>query len=225
MSTVKKTIKELPRIERPREKLIKYGSLKLTNSELLAIILGSGTQGKNVIALSTKILKRFGAQKLPSLKFNQLQKCLGLGPAKACGIIACFELGRRLLKSKKIQIYLEAKDVWHELKDIRNLKKEYFVVFYLDNQRQEIKREIISMGTITAGLVHPREIFEPAVRNLAAQIIIAHNHPYGDIQPSTDDLLITKRLVSAGKILGIEVVDHVVVTKTKFFSLKEKGLL
>jgi len=218
-------IKDLPKVERPREKLIRYGPEKLSNSELLAIILGSGTKERNVIELANKILKKFSADELPNLTFNDLKNYPGLGPAKACEIIACFELGKRLLKGKRTKIYLTPKDVWDELKDLHNHKKEHFVIFYLDARNQEIKREIISVGSLNANLVHPREVFEPAVRNLAAQIILAHNHPSGDPEPSEDDLEITKRLVESGKILGIEIIDHIIVAKNGFISFKEKRLI
>jgi DNA repair protein RadC len=218
-------IKDLPKVERPREKLIRYGPEKLSNSELLAIILGSGTKERNVIELANKILKKFSADELPNLTFNDLKNYPGLGPAKACEIIACFELGKRLLKGKRTKIYLTPKDVWDELKDLHNHKKEHFVIFYLDTRNQEIKREIISVGSLNANLVHPREVFEPAVRNLAAQIILAHNHPSGDPEPSEDDLEITKRLVESGKILGIEIIDHIIVAKNGFISFKERRLI
>jgi len=222
---VKKTIKDLPKVERPRERLMQYGPEKLSNSELLAILLRSGRKGENVIELANKILKRFSKDALPNLTFNDLKDYPGLGPAKACEIVACFELGKRLLKDKKSEIYLKPKEIWEELKDLRDHKKEHFVIFYLDSRNQEIKREIISVGSLNANLVHPREVFEPAVRNLAAQIILAHNHPSGDPEPSEDDLEITKRLAEAGKILGIEVVDHIIITKTGFISFKEKKLI
>lgn len=218
-------IKDLPKVERPREKLIRYGPEKLSNSELLAIILGSGTKERNVIELANKILKKFSADELPNLTFNDLKNYPGLGPAKACEIIACFELGKRLLKGKRTKIYLTPKDVWDELKDLHNNKKEHFVIFYLDARNQEIKREIISVGSLNANLVHPREVFEPAVRNLAAQIILAHNNPSGDPEPSEDDLEITKRLVESGKILGIEIIDHIIVAKNGFISFKERRLI
>ena len=222
---VKKTIKDLPKVERPREKLMRYGPEKLSNSELLAILLRLGKKGENVVELASKILKRFKADKLPYLTFDELKDYPGLGPAKACEIVACFELGKRLLKGKKARIYLKPKEVWEELKDIRDNKKEHFVIFYLDSRNQEIKREIISIGSLNANLVHPREVFEPAVRNLAAQIILAHNHPSGDPEPSEDDITITKRLVEAGKIMGIEVIDHIIVVKNGFLSFKERDLL
>jgi len=221
----KKTIKDLPKVERPREKLMQYGPEKLSNSELLAILLRSGKKGENVIELANKILKKFSKDELPNLTFNDLKDYSGLGPAKACEIVACFELGKRLLKDKKAEIYLKPKEIWEELKDLRDHKKEHFVIFYLDSRNQEIKREIISVGSLNANLVHPREVFEPAVRHLAAQIILAHNHPSGDPEPSEDDLEITKRLTESGKILGIEVVDHIIVAKDGFLSFKEKNLI
>ncbi len=216
---------EVPSIDRPREKLEKYGVSKLSDSELLAILLRTGGKGINVVELANKILKKFGGKGLPTADLAELKKTFGLGTAKACEIVACFELGRRLLNGKKAALLLTPQDVWQELKDIRDLKKEHFVVFYLDTRNQEIKREIISFGTLNANLVHPREVFEPAIKHSAAQIIVAHNHPSGDPEPSDEDIEITKRLVEAGKILGIELLDHVIVSKLSFGSLKERGLL
>lgn len=221
----KKTIKDLPKVERPREKLMQYGPEKLSNSELLAILLRIGRPGQNVVEIAKQILRQCGAQNLPNLTLKELTNLSGIGPVKACEIIASFELGKRLLQGKKAEIYLTPRDVWDELRDLRNHKKEHFVIFYLDSRNQEIKREIISVGSLNANLVHPREVFEPAVKNLAAQIILAHNHPSGDPEPSEDDLEITKRLVESGKILGIEVVDHIIITKTGFISFKEKNLI
>ncbi len=221
----KNKIHDIPKSLRPREKLIKEGPDKLSNSELLAVILRTGKKGENVIELANKILKKFGAENLPDLTYEDLKNFKGLGPAKACQIVACFELGRRLLKDKKVKIYLNPEDIWKELKDVRDNKKEHFVVFYLNTRKQEIKREIISVGTLTASLVHPREVFEPAIRNFAASVIIAHNHPSGNPEPSREDIEITNRLIEAGRILGIEVEDHVIVTKNEYFSFKEKGLI
>lgn len=219
------TVRDLPRVERPREKLIQYGPSRLSNTELFAIILRSGKKGENVIELSGRVLKKFGSENLPAVSYQELKDISGLGPAKACEIIACFELGKRLLKGKPSGFYLGPEDVWKELKDIRDNKKEHFVVFYLDSRNQEIKREIISVGSLNASLVHPREVFEPAIKHLAAQIILAHNHPSGDTEPSEDDLTVNKRLVEAGKILGIEVIDHIIVTQSRYFSFKERNLL
>lgn len=218
-------IKDLPRVDRPREKLEKYGPERLSNSELLAILLRTGSRGVNVVELSNKILKRFSSDGLTKATAKELKNTFGLGSAKVCEIVACFELGRRLLQNKQVSLILSPKDVWKELKDVRDNKKEHFVIFFLDTRNQEIKREIISVGSLNANLVHPREVFEPAIRYLAAQIIVAHNHPSGDPEPSEEDLEITKKLVESGKILGVEIIDHVIVTKDKFLSITQKGIL
>ena len=218
-------IKDLPKVERPREKLEKYGPEKLSNSELFAILLRTGSRGLNVLDLSQKILKTLGAESLPKAAVSDLKKLHGLGTSKACEIVACFELGRRLLNNKKSALLLSPADIWQELKDIRNHKKEHFVVFFLDARNQEIKREVVSVGTLNSNLVHPREVFEPAIAHSAAQVIVAHNHPSGNPEPSHEDRLITTRLADAGKILGIQIVDHVVVTRERFSSFKECGYL
>lgn len=217
-------IKDLPKVDRPREKLIKYGPEKLSNSELLAILLGTGIKGINVVELSNRILKKFTGNSLAKANIKDLKDTLGLGEAKACEIVACFELGKRLLKEKKTELILSPEDVWEQLKDIRDHKKEHFVIFYLDTRNQEITREVISVGSLNANLVHPREVFEPAVKNLAAQIIIAHNHPSGNTEPSEEDLEITKKLVESGDILGIGIVDHIIVAKDCYLSMKAEGL-
>lgn len=214
-------IKNMHACERPRERLAHYGPDKLSEAELLAILLRTGVEGMNVIELSRKILKQFPKEKLLNATVEDLKKVFGLGEAKACEIVACLELGRRLLKDKKCELLLSPQDVWESLKEIRGHTKEHFIVFYLDTRNQTIEQEIISVGTLNASLVHPREVFEPAVKHLAAQIIVAHNHPSGNPEPSGDDLALTKRLVEAGKIMGIEVLDHVVVTRAGFKSLKD----
>jgi DNA repair protein RadC len=213
-------IKDLPKIDLPRERLEKYGVKKLDDFELLAILLGSGIEGLNVIQLSKKILnvvRKIGVKKIT---LADLLKVKGLGKAKASQFLAVIELGDRLNKKSSA---LSAKDVWNICADIRESKKEQVVVLYLDSHNTMIERQIISVGTLTASLIHPREVFEPAIRLSASAIIFAHNHPSGDPEPSEEDLAITKRLVDAGKILGIEIIDHVIVAKEKFVSLKEKG--
>lgn len=218
-------IKDIAKVDRPREKLEKYGPEHLSNSELLAILLRTGGEDMNVVELANGILRTFSGDGLAVATYNELMNVHGLGPAKACEIVACFELGRRLLQNKQSALLLSPKDVWEELKDLRDHKKEHFVIFFLDSRNQEIKREIISVGSLTASLVHPREVFEPAIRHLAAQVIVAHNHPAGTIEPSHEDKNLTKRLFEAGKLLGIEMVDHVIVTREGFLSFKEQGLL
>ena len=221
------TIRDLPRIERPREKLLKYGAGRLSEAELLAILLGTGRKGESVLLVARKLLKAAPFEKLPCLTPDEFCQISGIGPAKACELLASIELGKRLFQNKKVIIsqLLKPQDVFDSLKDISLSKKEHFLVFFLDSCNQQIHREIISVGTINASLVHPREVFEPAIKHLAVQVILAHNHPSGDLEPSEEDLTVNKRLVEAGKLLGIEVLDHIIVTKDSFSSFKEKGLL
>lgn len=221
----KQTVKSLPRVDRPREKLIAYGPGKLSNAELMAILLGTGRKGENVIALSEKILRQFGGQDITTIDVKTFSKLLGLGPAKSCTLVAAFELGKRLIGQKQTKIHLGPEDIWKSLYDIRDNKKEYFVAFFLDSRSQEIKREVISVGSLNNSIVHPREVFEPAVMHTAAHIILAHNHPSGDPTPSDIDIIVTKRLVEAGDILGIDVLDHIIVTKQSYVSLKQRGLM
>ena len=220
------TIRDLPRIERPREKLLKYGPSRLSTIELVAILLGTGRRGESVLLVAKKLLKIIPFEKFSSLTPHEFRNVSGIGPSKTCVLLASIELGKRLFQAKKVAIsqLLQPQDVFNSLKDICQSKKEHFVVFFLDSRNQEIHREIISVGTINASLVHPREVFEPAVRYLSVQIILAHNHPSGTLEPSEDDLTVHKRLVEAGKLLGIEVLDHIIVTKDSFISFKEKGL-
>jgi len=217
-------IKDLAKIDRPREKLEKYGTDKLTNPELLAVLLGSGIKGLNVYELAKRIVKlieKIGANKIT---LENLLEERGLGKAKALQVIAALEFGKRLSGEQKPEI-LTPEDVWKLCADIRNSKKEHFVAFYLDTQSKLIERQIISIGTLNASLVHPREVFEPAVALHAASLIVAHNHPSGDLEPSDDDTAVTKRLAESGKILGIELIDHIIVTSAGFTSLKEKNFI
>ena len=218
-------LKDIPTIERPREKLEKYGPEKLSDSELLAILLRTGAHGVNAVELAGRIVRRLGARGMADARVPELKDVFGLGSAKACEIVACFELGRRVLRDKKTRVYLTPEDVWQELKDIRDHKKEHFVVFFLDARNQELKRITVSVGTLTANLVHPREVFEAAIAVSAASIIVAHNHPSGITEPSSEDIVITRRLSHAGQILGIELADHVIVAKAGCMSMRACGLL
>lgn len=218
-------LKSLSKVDLPREKLQKYGVNKLADYELLALLLGSGIKDINVLQLSKKILQIILKTGIEKISLEDLLKIKGLGQAKASQIIAVLELGRRLLKDKKTSILLSPKDVWERMEDIRCSKKEHFVVFYLDSRNQEIQREIISVGTLNASLIHPREVFEPAIKYYTSQIIISHNHPSGLAEPSEEDIAISKRLTEAGKILGIDIVDHIIVSKCEYKSMKELFLI
>lgn len=218
-------IKDLPVVDWPQEKLLRYGPDKLNNYELLAIILGSGSKNNNALELAKKILKQLPEAELIAATTGMLIRFPGIGKTKAVRFIAALELGKRLLYHKQSVLILSPKDVWNELVNIRKEKKEYFVIFYLDVRNQIIKKEIVSIGTLNASLVHPREVFESAIKHSAAQILISHNHPSGDQNPSEEDIVLTKRLEKAGEILGIEIIDHVIITTEKFYSLKEHNLL
>jgi DNA repair protein RadC len=218
-------IRDLPKVDRPREKLEKYGVGKLLDKELMAIVLRAGIKGCNVIELSKKVLEIIRKIGVNEITIKDLLEIRGLGKSKAGQIISSLELGRRLLKDKKAELIMSPKDVWDKMEDLKGSKKEHFVVFYLDTRNQIIKRETISIGTLNASLIHPREVFEPAILHSTAQIIIAHNHPSGITDPSEIDKEVTKRLVEAGKLLGIEVLDHIIVTKMAYTSLKAKLII
>jgi len=214
-------MKDVPKVERPREKMEKYGPEKLKDEEILAILLRTGLKGMNVVTLSKKILQTFRENGIGEATVAELKTIKGLGAAKACEIVACFELGKRLLKDKRTAVLLTPKDVWERMEDIRGSKKEHFVVFFLDSRSQEIRRETVSIGTLDESLVHPREVFESAIRHNASGIIVAHNHPSGDPTPSRADLAVTRRLRDAGDLLGIPLLQHVIVTARDFSSIDE----
>ena len=220
-------IKDLPKSDRPREKLIAKGAENLKDPELLAILLRTGKVGKNVIEIASQILGKYSKKRLLQMTYEDLSKISGIDSAKATTLLAAFELSKRALEvsDTNLPTIVTPKDVVAQLTDLRHNKKEHFVALYLNARNQLVHKETISMGTLNANLVHPREVFEPAVRYLAAQVVIAHNHPSGDPKPSDADLEITKRLAEAGKMMGIEVVDHIIVTKNSFLSFKEEHLI
>lgn len=217
-------IKNIYKGDRPREKLLKFGAPRLKDSELLAIILGSGTKDKNIIEISANILNRHSVKYLTELSFEDLLKSKGVGVVNATKILAVLELAQRLKNKEEVIIY-SPKEITSELKNIKNIKKEYFYLFCLDSRNKVIKKELVSVGTLNSSLVHPREVFEPAIRNLSAQIVIAHNHPSGDTNPSEEDLNITTKLVKVGELLGINILDHIIISKETYFSFKEHNLL
>lgn len=204
-------MKDIPKVDMPREKLEKYGPEKLTDGELLALLLGSGIKGLNVLQLARKILKLIEKVGVEKVTLPMLLQEKGLGHAKASQIVAVLALGKRLHEKIKPEI-LTPQDVWKLCADFRESKREHFVAFYLDTQGRVIERQIISIGTLDTSLVHPREVFEPAVSLRAASVIVAHNHPSENLASSEEDRDITHRLREAGKILDIRLIDHVVVT-------------
>lgn len=215
-------IKDLPKHEMPREKLIERGEENLKNSELLAILLRTGVEGKNVIEVASGILKKYSMKKLLSLDFKTLSQIKGIGQGKACSLLAAFELTKRALEveDNNLPTINSAKDAMAHLQELRTAKKEHFVVLYLNARNQLIHKETISIGTLDANLVHPREVFKPAIEYLAASIIVAHNHPSGGCEPSEADVELTERLIEAGRIMGIRLVNSLIVTYNEFNNIK-----
>ncbi len=222
------TIHDLPKEERPRERLVKFGEQALSAQELLQLILGRGIAGESVAVTAQKLLSQFGSlQKLAEANIEELSLIKGIGLAKATQLKAVFEIGHRLSNqtpSYKSKELTDPKKVYQLIKSkLKNYHKEHFYVIALNSRNHSVAE--VSIGSLNASIVHPREVFAEAIKNKAASVIFVHNHPSGDPEPSEDDLLLTKRLVKAGKILGIEVIDHIIVTKNDFFSFKEKKLI
>ncbi|MBS1551237.1 MAG: DNA repair protein RadC [Bacteroidetes bacterium] len=233
------TVRDLPKSERPRERLIEHGADKLSSPEILSLILNTGSRGEPVMMLSQKLIMHFGSLKgIMQASFEDLRNVKGLGEAKASKLMACFEIAKRASKEEREDLELaeEEKKKFRPVtspdgiyrivsEKITNFSKEHFYVISLDIRNNFIGIDEISVGTLTASLVHPRETFESAIRRHAASIIIAHNHPSCETDPSEDDLKITKRLVEAGKIMGIEVLDHIIFTTRSYLSFKDKNLI
>jgi len=220
-------IRDLPKVDRPRERLQRKGPGALSNSELLAIMLGSGMPGKNVLEVAEHLLRKFGSKRLFEVSFDELCQVPGIGEVKAMQLIAAFELSKRVLlgQQENTTIVETPEDVYKLSKRIHRLKKEHFLAYLLDARNALIAEETISVGTLTMAVVHPREVFEPAIRHSAAGIVLVHNHPSGDPTPGDEDRRLTERLVQAGKLMGIEILDHVIVTRNGYTSLRELGWL
>ena len=216
-------IKDIPKVDRPREKFLKKGPDSLSKSELLAILLGSGIKGKNVKELAGQILRKFGAKFL-DLTVNDLLEIKGIGPAKALQIIAALELVKRFYLDSvpKENVIASAQNVISLSSDLVDKKKEYLVCFYLNARNVLLKKEIISIGILDKSLVHPREIFGLAVELRAAGVVLVHNHPSGNPAPSENDKEIVNRIIEAGKIMGINVVDFIIIAEQGEFSFFEK---
>jgi DNA repair protein RadC len=216
-------LRDLPAEEKPREKLIKFGTAALSMSELLIVVFGTGTKKEDVRLMSQRLLKEYGESAIINQKDpRKIHEALGIPLVKACQIVACFELGRRFFKNadgKKPLTIRTARQVFEYLKDMRELSKEHLRGLYLNSHYQLIHDEMISVGSLTANIIHPREVFRPALEYSASAVILAHNHPSGVPTPSEADVAITRQIVEAGKILGISLLDHVVVTKNKFESV------
>jgi len=226
------TLNDIPPDERPRERLVKYGVESLSLQELLSLIFGRGVKGESVVSISQKLISSFGSlDQLSEASVEELKTIKGLGLAKACQLKACFEISKRLIKEEssnkhKSVIIKSPKDIFPLFKEkVINFHKEYFMVASLDNRNKVINIDIVSIGTLNSSLIHPRETFEVAIKNHAGTIIICHNHPSGELKPSEDDLVITQTLIKAGKLIGIEITDHLIITKDGLFSFKKEKII
>ncbi|HOS59182.1 MAG TPA: DNA repair protein RadC [Syntrophorhabdaceae bacterium] len=240
------TVRDMPKAERPRERLNRLGAEALSAQELLALIIGRGVSGRSVMTISQELMTEFGSiRAISEATIEQLSKIKGVGLAKAAQLKACFELGKRQ------ELATESGYENYDIKNpqavvdairacIKDMKKEHFMLMMLNTRNKIIRIENISVGTLNASLVHPREVFNKAIAHAASSVVIAHNHPSGDPEPSEEDLKITKRLIDAGRIIGIKVLDHIIIgkhgiksavtepgktEKQTYCSLKEKGLI
>jgi DNA repair protein RadC len=223
------TLHDLPKIERPRERLVAHGARNLSSVEILALILGRGVQGEPVVKLAERLLSTYGSLSgIATASLEDLQQIRGVGLAKACQLQACAEMASRMKMDNVVH------DAPRKISDpqavfqlaishITDFHKEHYVLVSLDVRSKFLGIDTISIGILDAALVHPRETFAAAMRRHAAKVIVCHNHPSGDVNPSDDDLMVTKRLVTAGKIMGIAVIDHVIVSKDAFYSLQVEG--
>ncbi|HHZ03131.1 MAG TPA: DNA repair protein RadC [Tissierellia bacterium] len=229
MDNTNYTIKSIPKEDRPQEKLLKYGASTLSNSELIAIILRTGTKEENVIMLSQRILKEDekGLRNIAEGTLEKFKSYKGINDVKAAKLMAVAELSKRMstLKIEKVKISSPGDAAAIMMEEMRYYQKEHFKIILLDTKNNIKKISEISVGSLNSSIVHPREVFHQAVANLASSIILVHNHPSGECEPSHEDIVLTNRLDECGKILGIKVLDHIIIGDGVFFSFKEEGLL
>jgi len=225
----KTRITDWPENERPREKLLDLGPEYLSDSELLAIMIRTGSRQQTAVDLSKTLLKQFGdIHQLATVDFRKFSQLKGIGMTKAVTLATCFEMARRIAalpNTQKTKI-TSPEIVFKKYGSLlSHLKKEIFMVLLLNSANILMKDYKISEGTLNASLVHPREVFQPAILDLAASILLLHNHPSGEVQPSQEDKNITQRLVQSGKLLDIPVLDHIIIGESAYFSFKEEGIL
>jgi DNA repair protein RadC len=223
------TIKEMPSAQRPRERLLKEGPGALSDIELLAIVLRTGTSEMSALDLAAMLLSKYdNLRNLLQVSVEELNSVKGIGTAKAAQLRAALEIGRRVAVSvagDRVSIKSPEDASALVMEEMRHLDREHFLALLLNVKNQVIAKELISIGTLNTSSVHPRELFKPAIRRSAASIILVHNHPSGDPEPSREDYEVTERLVEAGQLLGIDVLDHIIIGDNKFTSFKAKGLI
>ena len=218
-----KTIKDMPEHSRPREKLREKGASALTDKELVAAILGRGIEGVDIVTMSSNVARLIRKHK-ENLSVEHLTSVPGMGLAKAAQILSAFELARRYLLKDTVKIK-SAKDILPLVADIVNKQQEYFVCISLNGANEVIEKRIVTIGLVNSSQIHPREVFADVIADRAAAVIFAHNHPSGDPKPSETDAKTHRQLTEAGKILGLRILDHIIVTKKEFFSFQEAVLI
>lgn len=218
-----KKLKQMAPFDRPREKMLKKGPSALSNLELVAVLLGSGIKDRDVFKVAGEIT-HLAENDFKKLSIDRLRHISGIGTARACQIVAAIEFSRRFLMKNGIKIY-DYQDAIKLVAEVRDKKQEYFLTLTLDGAHHLIQKRTVFIGTLNQSLVHPREIFADAISDRAAGIILIHNHPDGSCEPSLEDIQLTRRLVEASKILGIELLDHIIVTKNHDFSFKVHGMI
>lgn len=227
-----KSIKSWPEDERPRERLLKFGADELSTAQLMAIILRTGSREKSALELARELLTQFnGVKEIEAASLAEFSKIKGIGSVKLAQLKAAFELGRRLMSSEAHAgsgrpSFRKSKDVFDYYRPkFYGLKKERFLCVMLDTKNRIFRETIVSEGTLTSSLVHPREVFRSAIKEASASVLFLHNHPSGDTTPSREDITITERLVQTGKIVGIEVLDHIIISDSGYLSLFENGYI
>ena len=219
-------IKDLPEQNRPRERFLKHGAEVLSDAELFAILLRTGNKQENVIDMSNRLINEYGLDKLFECSLKELQEIKGIGPSKAMQILTIAELQKRINQSKKpVKKISCAEDVFNLMHEkLKDKKEEHFYVLMLDTKNNLIGEQLISKGILDSSIVHPREVFRPAIKNSASKIILVHNHPSGDPTPSQEDLDITEKIMGVGEELGIKVLDHIILGGEEFWGWKEKNI-
>jgi len=220
-----KKMKDLPLLDRPREKIARKGAAALKDEELIEAIIGRGTKNRDVRTIAREICGLVGEQKLP-IRYEELASLDGVGPTKASQILACFELGRRYYAAPDSQAKVtKPDDILRLLPDLASKRQEHFICITLNGAGEVLGNRVITVGLLNHSLVHPREVFADAITDRAASVICVHNHPSGSLEPSSQDIAITQQLKEAGALVGIPLIDHIIVSRTGHLSLRERGLL
>ena len=210
----------------PREKLCRFGARGMSHVELLAVLLGSGTRGSNVLDVAGSIVSRYGVGKLAGMSLKEWVGNRGVGRVKATRLLAAFELGRRLLAPPADAPQVSSpSQAYAQVRDLKTARKEHLVALYLDAQNRLIDRETISIGSLNTTRSHPREVLQPAIVHSALAFILVHNHPSGSLEPSRDDVEFTRAMARAGELIGVNLYDHLIVSRRGYVSLRERGLL